>query len=160
MYPSCQILMVITLKRLKKKVNEYRRVFYSTLSILFFLGNYHLCQYFYPLNDDESIRLWWLLKVDVYCLVIALCYLSISSKGSTNKRIENIEKFMYSFGVGLAVSNFIDRRFLDNRNFEWHSIYTVVIIAIVSYFNIKRITKQAKQHANNLTNERQYRKED
>ena len=154
MYLSYQILMGTTLKLLKKKVNQYRRVFYSTLSILFFLGNYHLCQYFYPLNDDESIRLWWLLKVDVYVLVICFCYLSISVKGSKNNRVEKIEMFMYSFGVGLAVSNFIDRRLLDNVYFEWDSIYAVLIIAIVSYFNVKRITKHAEKHAKNLTNER------
>ncbi len=154
MYLSYQILMGTTLKLLKKKVNQYRRVFYSTLSILFFLGNYHLCQYFYPLNDDESIRLWWLLKVDVYVLVICLCYLSISVKGSKNKSVEKIEMFMYSFGVGLAVSNFIDRRLLDNVYFEWDSIYAVLIIAIVSYFNVKRITKHAEKHAKNLTDER------
>jgi hypothetical protein len=125
-------------------------VFYSTLSILFFLGNYHLCQYFYPLNDDESIRLWWMLKVDVYCLVIALCYLSISVKGATDKGVEKIESFMYSFGVGLAVTNFIDRRFLGDRYFEWDSFYAVAIIAAVSYLNVKRLEKQAKKHAENL----------
>lgn len=141
-----KILTGTILKLLKKKVNEYRRVFYSTLSILFFLGNYHLCQYFYPLNDDDSIRLWWLLKVDVYVLVICLCYLSISVKGSENKNVEKIEMFMYSFGVGLAVSNFIDRRFLDNVYFEWDSYYAVLLIAIVSYFNVKRLTKIAEKH--------------
>ena len=158
MYLSKELWTGIILKRLKKKVNQYRRVFYSTLSILFFLGNYHLCQYFYPLNDDESIRLWWLLKVDVYCLVIALCYLSISAKGATDKGIIKIEMFMYSFGVGLAVSNFIDRRLLGHRNFEWDSYYAVAIIAVVSYFNVKRLTKQAEQHAKNLTNERRRKK--
>ena len=139
--------METTLRHLKKKVKEYRRVFYSTLSILFFLGNYHLCQYFYPLDDDESIRLWWLLKVDIYALVIALCFLSISVKGATDERIKKIEIFMYSFGVGLAVSNFIDRRLLGDIYFSWDSYYAVVVIAIVSYFNVKRITKIAKEHA-------------
>lgn len=141
-----KILMAITLKNLKQKVNQFRRVFYSTLSILFFLGNYHLCQHFYPLDDEVSVSNWWVLKVDIYVLVICLCYLSISVKGATNKTIEKVEMFMYSFGVGLAVSNFIDRRFLDQRYFEWDSYYAVLVIAIVSYFNVKRITKIAKTH--------------
>jgi len=143
--------MGTTLKLLRKKIKELRRLIYSTLSILFFLGNYHLCQYFYPLNDDESIRNWWLLKVDIYVLVISLCYLSITVKEASDKTINKIEIFMYSFGVGLAVSNFIDRRFLDNRYFEWDSVFAVVIIAIVSYFNVKRLTKIADKQIKNLT---------
>ena len=65
---------------------------------------------------------------------------------------------MYSFGVGLAVYNFIDRRFLDNRHFEWDSMYAILIIAVVSYFNVKRITKHAEKHAKTLTNERRRQK--
>ena len=151
MFLNFLISMGITLKLLRKKIKELRRLIYSTLSILFFLGNYHLCQYFYPLNDDESIRNWWLLKVDIYVLVISLCYLSITVKEASDKTINKIEIFMYSFGVGLAVSNFIDRRFLDNRYFEWDSVFAVVIIAIVSYFNVKRLTKIADKQIKNLT---------
>ncbi len=151
MFLNFLISMGTTLKLLRKKIKELRRLIYSTLSILFFLGNYHLCQYFYPLNDDESIRNWWLLKVDIYVLVISLCYLSITVKEASDKTINKIEIFMYSFGVGLAVSNFIDRRFLDNRYFEWDSVFAVVIIAIVSYFNVKRLTKIADKQIKNLT---------
>jgi hypothetical protein len=71
----------------------------------------------------------------------------MSVKGATDKTIKKIEMFMYSFGVGLAVSNFIDRRLLDNRYFEWDSVYAVLLIAIVSYFNVKRLTKTAKEHS-------------
>jgi hypothetical protein len=70
----------------------------------------------------------------------------MSVKGATDKKIKSIEMFMYSFGVGLAVSNFIDRRFLDSRHFEWDSIYAVLIIAFVAYFNAKRLTKVAEKH--------------
>jgi hypothetical protein len=73
------------------------------------------------------------------------------AKSAEDKRIKKIEMFMYSFGVGLAVSNFIDRRFLGDRNFEWDSVYAVLIIAGVAYFNVKRLTKIAEQHAKNLT---------
>ena len=81
-----------------------------------------------------------------YVLVICLCYLSMSVRGATDLKLKKIEMFMTSFGVGLAVSNFIDRRFLDDRYFEWDSMYTVLVIAIVSYFNVRRLTKIAYKH--------------
>jgi len=150
MYLSYQTLMVITLKRLKKKVNQYRRLVYSTLSILFFLGNYHLLQFFYPLDDDESIRNWWLLKVDVYVLVICLCYLSMSVKGATDRTINKIEMFMYSFGVGLAVSNFIDRRFLHDREFGLNDLGIIIIIALVSQIDLKKMKDKAINQFKNI----------
>jgi len=68
------------------------------------------------------------------------------AKSATNKKVKKIEVFMYSFGVGLVVSNFIDKRFLDDRYFSWDSYYAVVIIAIVSYFNARRLNKIANKH--------------
>jgi len=77
--------------------------------------------------------------------------LSLTQKKSNNKRIAFVEEFVISFGVGFAVSNVIDRFFLDNRLFTWSSYLPLILIAIVSYYNVKRIAKHAKKHAENLT---------
>ncbi len=128
----------------------YSRVVYSALSVLFFLANYHICWYFYPLDTVEHIRNWWILKSNIYVLVIAFCYLALCEKDSDNKRILFLERFIISFGVGFAISNVIDRFILDNRMFTWSSYYPLIFIAIVSYWNVKRLTKQAEQFAKDL----------
>lgn len=142
--------MVTDLKSLKRDVSKYFRVVYAALSLFFFIANYHICWYFYPLNTEEHISNWWVMKVNIYCLVIAFCYLALAQKKSTNKRIFFIEEFIISFGVGFAISNVIDRFILDNTLFTWSSYLPLILIAIVSYWNVKRITKQAEKFAKDL----------
>ena len=145
--------MEIDLRRLQKKIKEYDRVFYIALSVFFFLTNYHICYYFYPLDTIEHVRNWWHLKVDIYVLIISLCYLSLTSKGSDNKRVIFVEKFIIHFGVGFAFSNSIDRWFFDDRLFSWNSYFPLIIILIVSYYSVKKLNKTAKNEIKNLTNE-------
>jgi len=133
-----------------KGLKLYSRVVYSALSVLFFLANYHICWYFYPLDTAEHIRNWWILKSNIYVLVIAFCYLALAQNKSTNKKILFIERFIVSFGIGFATSNAIDRFVLDNRMFTWSSYYPLIFIALVSYLNVKRITKQAEKFAKEL----------
>jgi hypothetical protein len=151
MYLSKESLMVIDLKHLKKGIKKYERVVYTALTLFFFMANYHICWYFYPLDTEEHISNWWVMKVDIYVLIIALCYLSLTTKKSNYKRILFAENFIISFGVGLAFSNVIDRVFLDNRLFNWTAYYPLILIAIVSYYNVKRLTKHAEKHAKDLT---------
>ena len=141
------------LKEGVKKILEYGKVVYSTLSVFFFLASYQICNYFYPLNTEEHITNWWYLKADLYVLVICLCYLAAITKDPENKRAKFIGDFMLSFGVGFAISNTIDRWVFDSRFFTWSSYYPLIFIAIVSYYNVKRITKQAEQFAEHLTND-------
>ncbi len=139
--------METILKRQKKRIKDHSKLTLSTLVILFFIGNYHICNFFYPLNDAESVKLWWYLKTDIYVLIICLCYITLTLKSSSIKRIKFIEDFIISFGVGFAVSNVIDRWFLESYVFSWHAYYPLVLIAIVSYFNVKRLNKIAEKHA-------------
>lgn len=145
MYPP-KMLMATSRKHLQQKVKEYYKVVYTTLSLFFFLANYHICNYFYPLDTAEHVRNWWLLKVDIYVLVICLCYFSIISKPSNNKRVKFIEDFMIYFGLGFAASNVIDRWIFDNRLFSWNGYFPLLLIAFVSYYNVRRLNKQAKKH--------------
>ena len=125
------------LKNLKLELRKYYRVVYAALSLFFFLANYHICWYFYPLDTEEHIDNWWVMKVNIYCLVIAFCYLALAQNKSTNKRIFFIEEFIISFGIGFAISNVIDRFILDDRMFTWSSYFPLILIVIVSFWNVK-----------------------
>ena len=114
MIPLTQIILQL----LKRKVELFKRLVIIILVIVFFLGNYQICNYFYPLFDDESIRNWWLLKVDIYALIIALLFILAAQKKTDSIRLEIIEKLVINVGVGFAVSNFIDRRILDTSSFS------------------------------------------
>ena len=140
--------MLTDLKSLKREIKNYSKAVYAALSLFFFLANYHICWYFYPLDTEEHISNWWTMKVDIYCLVIAFCYLSLIRKKSTNKRIAFIEDFILSFGLGFAISNVVDRFFLDNRLFTWTSYYPLIIIAFVSYFSAKKLNKDFETFKN------------
>ena len=141
------------LRAVKNLIKNYSKVVYSTLSIFFFLANYHICNFYYPLDTEEHVSNWWILKVNIYVLIIALCYLSLISKSSNNKRVKFVEDFMISFGVGFACSNFIDRWVFDDRFFSWSSYYPLLIIAFVSYWNVKKINKKAEELYKNLTDD-------
>lgn len=139
--------MVTAISQLKIKILDRTKVVLSIASVFFWLIAHHVCSYYYP--DGGS--LWWYLKSDFYVLIICICYYLMTIKGSTDKRIKFIEDFMIQFGVIFASSNVVDRWILDSRVFIWSAYYPLLIIGIISYFNVKRLTKQAEQHAKNLT---------
>jgi hypothetical protein len=145
--------MGTTLTRLKTRIKDRTKLVLSIASVLFWLAAHHICTYVYPdaSTDADSSLMWWYLKSDFYVLIICICYYLMTIKGSTIKRIKFIEDFMIQFGVIFASSNVIDRWILDSRIFTWSAYYPLVLIAIVSYYNVKRITKEAEKHANNLT---------
>ena len=139
--------MVIILNRLKTKIKDHTKLVLSIASVFFWLTAHHICTFIYPdasTNADSSL-MWWYLKADFYVLIIFICYILISLKSSTVKRIKFIEDFMIQFGVIFASSNVIDRWLLDSRIFIWHAYYPLLLIAIVSYFNVKRLNKIAEK---------------
>jgi hypothetical protein len=73
-------------------------------------------------------------------------------KSSSFKRVKFVEDFMIQFGVIFATSNVIDRWILDSRVFMWSAYYPLLLIAFVSYFNVKRLNKQAIKHAKEINN--------
>ena len=121
----------------------YNRVILICLAIFFFVGNYHICNYFYPLNTEEHINNWWILKMDIYALIIVICLILANMKKTTEKRILGLERFLGSVGVGLAISNLIDRHFYDLESFIMADFYTIFIISFVAYidyYKFMRIT--------------------
>ena len=105
-----QILLIrLISQNLKRNFNCYKRIFIITSIVFFFVGNYNICNYFYPLNTEEHINMWWVMKMDIYALIVALCFILASLDRTTNIKIRLLEQFITSVGIGLAVSNVIDR---------------------------------------------------
>jgi len=142
-------LTQIILKHLQQKVNLYKRLLTIVLVIAFFLGNYQICNYFYPLDDPISVRNWWLLKVDIYALIIALLFILASQKRTTDVRVRLIEKLIINIGIGFTTSNFIDKRILNTREYTLADLVMVIVVILVSYYDFKKLSKLAKTHSGN-----------
>ena len=134
---------------LKKSFNLYKRILIITSIVFFFVGNYHICNYYYPLDTEEHIRLWWVLKMDIYALIVVLCFILANLKKTTNIKINLIEKFITSLGIGLATSNVIDRHFYNIESYVSTDIMIVLCVFLVSFYDFKRLNKLAKIHNGN-----------
>ena len=136
-------------RNLKRNFDLYKRIIIITSIVFFFVGNYHICNYYYPLNTEEHVKLWWVLKMDIYALIVALCFILASLEKTTNKKINLIEKFITSLGIGLAISNVIDRHFKGIESYVITDLMIVSCIILVSFYDFKRLSKQAKTHNGN-----------
>jgi len=136
-------------RSLKKSFDTYKRIVIIIGIVFFFVGNYHICNYYYPLNTEEHIKLWWVLKMDIYALIIALCFILASLDRTTNIKINLIEKFITSLGIGLAISNVVDRHFKGIESYVTTDLMIVTCIILVSFYDFKRLSKKAKTHSGN-----------
>ena len=134
-------LTQIILRHLQRKVNLYKRLSIIILAIAFFLGNYQICNYFYPLNDAVSIRNWWLLKVDIYALIIALLFVLGAQEKTDSIRIRLIEKLILNISIGFTTSNFIDKRIFGVQSYTKTDILMVIVVVLVSYYDFRKLKK-------------------
>ncbi len=100
------------------------------------------------MDDENSIELWWMLKIDIYAFVVALCFILAAQKPNDNVRLKLIERFIMDVGIGLAVSNVIDRRLYDVRGYRIMDLVMVTVVFLASYYNFKRLSKIAKNKFN------------
>ena len=146
------MLKLLTLRisrSLKRSFDLYKRIAVITGIVFFFVANYHICNYYYPIIDEESTELWWVLKMDIYALIVALCFILASLEKTTNIKINLIEKFITSLGIGLAISNVVDRHFKGIESYVTTDLMIVICIILVSFYDFKRLSKKAKTHSEN-----------
>jgi len=132
--------------------NKYLKLIISTISVVFFIAVYGICNYYYP--DDgtkESTRGWWHLKTDLYLLLVAVWIGIASMPRQTDKGILKIQNIITAIGVGYGVANFIDRRFVHDREFGLNDFSIVLVIVFISMIDLNKIKKKAEKHAKNLT---------
>ena len=134
------------LKHLKRNYNKYKRIVLILLIVFFFLANYQICNYFYPLNTEEHIENWWLLKVDIYVLIICLCLILSTRKEVTDIKLKSIERFIAYVVTGFAISTFIDKRVFGTREYTQVDLLMVIVVLIASYYDIKKLNEIAKKH--------------
>lgn len=111
------------------------------------MANYQICNYFYPLNTEESIENWWLLKVDIYVLIICLCLILSTRKEVTDIKLKSIERFIAYVCTGFAISTFIDKRVFGTREYTRVDLLMVIVVLIASYYDIKKLNEIAKKHS-------------
>ena len=66
-------------------------------------------------------------------------------------RFNLIEKFITSLGVGLAISNVIDRHFKGIESYVTTDIMIVLCVLLVSFYDFKRLSKLSNTHNGNDT---------
>ena len=88
-----------------------------------------------------------MMKIDIYALIISLCFYLASLKQTDDKKIRLIEKFITNVGIGLATSNAIDRHLYGTNSYTLADIAMVIVVVLVSYYDFKRLSKLAKTHS-------------
>lgn len=124
--------------------NKYLKLIVSTISVVLFIAVYSICNYYYP--DDgtkESTRGWWHLKTDLYLLLVAVWIGIASMPKQTDKSILKIQNVITAIGIGYGVANFIDRRFVHDREFGLNDLGIIIVIVLVSQIDFKKIKKKA-----------------
>ena len=137
-------LTQIILRHLQRKVNLYKRLSIIILAIAFFLGNYQICNYFYPLDDAVSIRNWWLLKVDIYALIIALLFILAAQDKTDSIKLRLLEKLILNISIGFTTSNFIDKRIFGVQGYVTTDIVMIIVVVLVSYYDFRKLKKLVK----------------
>ena len=118
---------------------EKVKILLIILAVSLFIGNYHICNYFYPGNSQIDINNWWDLKSNVYAVIIAIVFFSaqIGTKG--------LLRFILSIGVGFAISNAIDKIYFNVLEFTTADIYMIIITLLVSGYDWYKSSKFNKQ---------------
>ncbi len=100
----------------------------SSAVIALFMGNYKLCDYFY----SEDINKWWILRTNIYAIIFALSL--------TLARIDTIgvQRLILSIGIGLSVSDVIDRLVFNSNVFNYSDIFMIIITVSISIYDYVR----------------------
>lgn len=132
--------------------NKYLKLVISTIAVIFFIAVYGICNYYYPEDGTkESTRGWWHLKTDLYLLLVTVWIFIASLPRQTDKSIRKIQRIITAIGIGYGTANFIDRRFIHDREFGLNDLGIVVVIVLISLIDLNKIKKKAEQHAKDLT---------
>jgi hypothetical protein len=106
------------------------KIFIIILAIVLFVANYSICDYFYYNEEIKNIKAWWYLKCDIYGIIIMLLLFALDI--GSNKWL----KFVVNIGLGLTVSNVLDRVFFDTRVFNVSDIYMILITVAFATYNL------------------------
>lgn len=99
------------------------------LALILFVLNYQICDYFYYNDEIKDIKKWWGLKSNIYAIIMMLVFLAskINTKG--------ILKFILNIGIGLCISNVIDKVFFNVLVFTESDFYMIALTFLFSLYD-------------------------
>lgn len=119
-------LIQIKQKNLKQKV----KIFLVIVSVILFVSNYQICEYFYP----KDVEKWWGLKSNIYAVIVGLVFASASIG------VKGALRLVLNIGLGLAISNIIDKCYFNVLEFRYNDI--IMIVLTISFSLHKYLNNQ------------------
>ena len=130
--------------------NKCFKLIIISLSTIFFISVYSICDYYYPEVNEENDRLWWNMKCDSYLLLVAIMYYVATLPKTTDKRLKRIQSAIFAIGIGYGIANFLDRRIWHDREYDLKDFAITMFCVAVSQVNLKKLKDKAiKQFKNN-----------
>ena len=125
----------LTVKYQKNQIRVVKKLVYI-LAILMFCFNYNICNYFYYNDEIKDISKWWDLKSNMYAIIMTLVFYAslINTKG--------ILKVILNIGLGLCLSNVIDKLFFNVINFQFNDVLMIIITICFSFYNYLKELKK------------------
>lgn len=110
------------------------RIFLYIVVVLLFCFGYTICNIVYPeylLNKGENAASWWGLRMNICSVLICLALLLICRKDDLK-----IGKFILGIGIGLSISDVIDRLKYDINKFTEIDSFMILITITIVYLEV------------------------
>jgi hypothetical protein len=99
------------------------------IAILLFVSSYSICDLFYYNEEIRDIKKWWNLRSNIYAIIIMLVFYAslIGTKG--------VLRLILSIGVGLCISNVIDKVYFNVLDFTYTDIIMILLTICISLYD-------------------------
>ena len=100
-----------------------------TIALILFVSNYTICDFFYYNEEIKDIKKWWALRSNICAVIIMLVFYAslIGTKG--------VLRLILSIGVGLCISNVIDKVYFNVLDFTYTDIIMITLTICVSLYD-------------------------
>jgi len=88
-------------------------------SVVLFRVNFAICSHFYDVQVDSMG--WWRLRTNIYAVCFLMCYYIAKQRPTIGLN------FIYSVGIGVAISDVVDRVFFDITQETKEDFWMVVL---------------------------------
>ena len=104
------------------------KLFLVIVILILFLGNYHICEYFY----SDNVEGWWRLKINIYAIIVALAFFlsGIGARGTL--------RFITDLGAGFATASVIDRLYYDITTITKSDVIMVLVTILIATLDYKK----------------------
>lgn len=97
----------------------------SLITVLLFGLNYPIAEFLAPWDIDPDKNL--SIRFNIYAMVMVFCFILTMAK------LSPWCKFILSIGIGICVSDVLDRFVFDVTIFQWNDIVMLVLTILLSY---------------------------